>query len=145
MTVIELLIAALVLAVLAAISIPAYQDYRERARVSQAVADVLAMSAIIQAFMEDNRSPPPSLAEVRLADRLDPWGRPYQYTDLSTATGKGASRKDKNLNPLNSDFDLYSMGKDGESKPPLSPKVSHDDVLRARDGRFVGLAKDFDP
>jgi hypothetical protein len=27
----------------------------------------------------------------------------------------------------------------------LSPPVSRDDVIRARDGRFIGLARDFDP
>ena len=82
---------------------------------------------------------------MRLQDKLDPWNRPYAYTNLASAAGKGSARKDKKLNPLNSDFDLYSLGKDGESKLPLSPKVSEDDVIRARDGRFVGLAKDFDP
>ena len=45
--------------------------------------------------------------------------------------------------PLNSDYDLYSMGLDGESKKPLSAKVSQDDILRALDGAFVGLAEDF--
>ena len=27
----------------------------------------------------------------------------------------------------------------------LGTKVSRDDVVRARDGQFIGLAKDFDP
>ena len=47
--------------------------------------------------------------------------------------------------PKNSDFDLYSMGKDGASVGPLTAKASRDDVVRASDGRFVGLASDFDP
>jgi general secretion pathway protein G len=52
-------------------------------------------------------------------------------------------RKDKNLVPLNSDYDLYSMGKDGESQIPLTVKISHDDIIRANDGAFVGLAIDY--
>ncbi len=52
-------------------------------------------------------------------------------------------RKDRFLVPINSDYDLYSKGKDGESKAPLSPKVSHDDIIRANDGAFVGLASEF--
>ena len=144
-TLIELLIAVAVIAVLAAIGIPHYADYRERVRVEQAVADVLSMSAQIMYYAIDNRRPPDSLAEVRLDGKLDPWGRPYVYTNLTTSSGHGSARKDKNTNPLNSDFDLYSVGKDGESKMPLSPKDSRDDVIRARDGRFVGLGKDFDP
>jgi general secretion pathway protein G len=52
-------------------------------------------------------------------------------------------RKDRNLVPINSEFDLYSKGKDGDSRPPLPAKPSRDDVLIARDGAYVGLAKDF--
>jgi general secretion pathway protein G len=52
-------------------------------------------------------------------------------------------RTDKNLVPLNSDYDLYSMGKDGESQIPLTVKISHDDIIRANDGAFVGLAIDY--
>jgi general secretion pathway protein G len=144
-TLTELLIALAVIGILAAIGIPYYADYKERIRVEQAVADILGMSALIMYYANDNRAPPASLAEVRLQGKLDPWGRPYVYTNLMTANGNGDARKDKNLNPLNSDFDLYSVGKDGETRKPLSPKESHDDVIRARDGRFVGLAKDFDP
>lgn len=52
-------------------------------------------------------------------------------------------RKDRFLHPINSDYDLYSMGKDGESVEPLTAKKSHDDVIRANDGSFVGLAVEF--
>lgn len=56
---------------------------------------------------------------------------------------KGKPRKDRFLHPINSDYDLYSMGKDGESVEPLTAKKSLDDVIRANDGSFVGLAADF--
>jgi general secretion pathway protein G len=52
-------------------------------------------------------------------------------------------RKDHNLHPLNSEFDLYSLGKDGRSSPPLTAQASRDDVIWARDGDFVGLASDY--
>ena len=52
--------------------------------------------------------------------------------------------KRKNLAPLNSDYDLYSMGKDGASQSSLMAKVSRDDVVRALDGRFMGRASDLD-
>ena len=38
---------------------------------------------------------------------------------------------------------LYSIGKDGLTKKPISQKDSLDDVLRANDGRFVDLASKF--
>ena len=53
------------------------------------------------------------------------------------------ARKDRFLVPINSDYDLYSLGADGESKPQLNNAVSQDDVIRARDGSYVGLAENF--
>jgi len=142
---IELLLAVGIVAVLASIAIPKYLDYRERVRVYQAIEDIAAISAIITQYSVDMRGPPDSLSEVGNAGKLDPWGNPYQYFNLTTSKGNGKARKDKKLNPLNSDFDLYSIGKDGDSKASLVPKASRDDVLRASDGRFIGLASDFDP
>lgn len=140
------MMALAVLAVLSAITIPIYGGYVEKARVAQAVTEIGGMSGLIAKYMDDNNyMPPETLAEVGLAGRTDPWGRPYAYTKLAGEKGKGSARKDKKLNPLNSDFDLYSVGKDGDSKLPLTTKVSQDDVIRARDGRFIGLAKEFDP
>ncbi len=55
----------------------------------------------------------------------------------------GGARKDRFLVPINSDFDLYSMGKDGQSVGPLTAQKSHDDVIRANDGGFYGLASNF--
>ena len=52
-------------------------------------------------------------------------------------------RKDRFLVPINSDYDLFSMGKDGESVAPLTAKASRDDVVRASDGAFIGLASNF--
>lgn len=57
--------------------------------------------------------------------------------------GQIQPRKDRFLVPINSDFDLYSMGKDRETVAPLTAKKSHDDIVRANDGAFVGLASDF--
>ncbi len=145
-TLLEILLTIAVVSVVAAIAIPQYEGYVERARVAVAVSDITSMSVDIIRYMDDhNYNPPETLADVSMADKLDPWGRGYVYTPLVGVKGKGTARKDKKLNPLNSDFDLYSVGKDGDSKLPLTVKVSQDDVIRARDGRFVGLAKDFDP
>jgi general secretion pathway protein G len=144
-TAIEILIALAILGVLGSVSISRYQDYRERARVYAASTDIGAMGAAIQQYAIENRSLPDSLSDVRLAGKLDPWGRPYEYLNLTTHRGNGRARKDKKLNPLNTDFDLYSAGKDGETSSSLQAKQSRDDVVRARDGRFIGLASDFDP
>ena len=60
-----------------------------------------------------------------------------------TDKGKGKMRKDRFLVPINSDFDLYSMGKDGKSSPPLTASASRDDIIRANDGAYVGPAEGY--
>jgi general secretion pathway protein G len=57
--------------------------------------------------------------------------------------GVGGARKDRFLVPINSDFDIYSMGRDGQTVAPLTAKKSHDDIIRASDGGFYGLAAYF--
>jgi general secretion pathway protein G len=142
-TVIELLLVIAILGIAAAVALPSYQDYRERVRVAQAITDIGAINAKLRLYITDNRVPPPSLAAIGAAGTLDPWGNTYEYTDLTTA-GVGMSRKNKNLTPINTDYDLYSRGKDGLSKLPLTAKVSRDDVILANDGRFIGLASKYE-
>ncbi len=57
--------------------------------------------------------------------------------------GVGGARKDRFLVPINSDFDIYSMGQNGQTVAPLTAPKSHDDILRASDGGFYGLAANF--
>lgn len=142
-TAIELMIAIAIIAVAAAIALPSYSSYQDRAKVSQAITEIGALNAKLRLYMVDNTFPPPSLAAVGESAKRDPWGNPYQYTDLTTA-GISKARKNKNLVPINSDFDLWSNGKDGLSKLPLTTKVSRDDVILANDGRFIGLASNYE-
>jgi general secretion pathway protein G len=55
----------------------------------------------------------------------------------------GQARKDRKLVPINSDFDLFSPGRDGKTTGPLTAKASQDDIVRGSDGAFVGLGKDY--
>ena len=144
-TLVELSIAIAILAILAAIAVPSYSSYQERVRVHQATSDIIALSALIKLYELDNRSYPATLADIGKAGMLDPWNHPYEYLRLQPLEDaqRGKVRKDKNLVPINSDFDLYSKGKDGASQGPLTANASHDDVVRANDGRFVGLASDY--
>ena len=146
-TLVELLITIAILAVLAAIGVPSYSRYVDRARVAQATGDIRRLEVLIAQFQSDNQRLPASLAEIGKAAMLDPWRNPYQYLDLSSLSVDkklmGQVRKDKNLVPINSDYDLYSMGKDGQSQPPMTAANSRDDVVRASNGRYVGLASDY--
>jgi general secretion pathway protein G len=47
------------------------------------------------------------------------------------------------LVPVNSDYDLYSMGPDGDSKPPFTAKASRDDIVRASNGSWIGPVSEF--
>jgi general secretion pathway protein G len=144
LTIIELMIVIGIIGVVAAIAFPKYQDYRERIRVNTAKQDIAVISASVRSYMADNKDPPVDISGL-LQNKLDPWGRPYQYQLLQGIKGvAGKARKNKNLVPLNSDFDLYSMGKDGDTAGPLNVPVSRDDVLRANDGAFIGLASDYE-
>ena len=72
------------------------------------------------------------------------WFEPDSAYAAGAGNGSaGRPRKDRFLHPINSDYDLYSMGKDGESVEPLTARKSQDDVIRANDGSFVGLAAEF--
>jgi general secretion pathway protein G len=143
LTLIELLIVVAIIGVLASIAAPAYQDYTEKAKINQAASDIASIAVKAEAYWNDVRAYPESLADIGAAGMLDPWENPYQYLNLFDKEGKGGNRKDRKLNPLNSDFDLYSMGKDGQTATQITNKVSLDDVIRANDGKFVDIAEKY--
>lgn len=139
-TLVELIVTVAILGTLAGIGGGYYYKYIEKARVVRAIAGVKNMSTSITLYETKNGQFPDSLIDVGYANFLDPWGNPFQYLNLVNVKGKGQMRKDRFTVPLNSDFDLYSVGKDGQSQPPLTAAVSRDDIVRANDGRFIGLA-----
>ena len=142
LTVIELLIILAVVATLATIALLFYRDVTEQAKIARAVADIATISGQIDTFEMMNERLPNDLAEIGRAALKDPWGNPYQYLDYSAGPA-GDIRKDHALHPLNSTYDLYSKGKDGQSTPPLTAAQSRDDIVRANDGGYIGLASKY--
>ena len=57
-----------------------------------------------------------------------------------TEGGTAKPRKDRFLVPLNTYYDLYSKGKDGDTDEDLQADKSRDDIIRANDGGYIGLA-----
>ncbi|MGA8009170.1 MAG: prepilin-type N-terminal cleavage/methylation domain-containing protein [Thiomonas sp.] len=141
-TLIELMMAITLLGVLTAIALPIYNNYREKVNDAQAQQDVVAVSTAIQSYWQYNRKFPDSLADIGMAGKLDPWGHPYVYYNIQE-NGKGGARKDHALNPINTDFDLYSMGQNGQSTSQITQKVSLDDIIRANNGTYIGLASNY--
>lgn len=139
----EFLLVQAIIDVLMGIAIPKYNEYQERIKQTQAIEDITVIQTQIKLYALDSGAYPETLAAVGNGGKLDPWGRPYVYQELASVKGHGKARKDRKLNPLNSDFDLYSLGKDGVSRTQLTNKESLDDIVRANDGAYVGLASDY--
>jgi general secretion pathway protein G len=144
-TAIEMMLTVAIVAVLAAIALASYTKYRERTQTTQAVFDIGGLQPLIAQYALDNNGYPDTLADIARDAMKDPWGNPYQYLSHDTNRARGQWRKDHNIVPINSDFDLWSSGKDGRSSPPLTAMHSRDDIVRANNGRFIGLASEFDP
>jgi len=147
----EVLIVIAIVGTLAAIAIPNFISYRERARYAQAIQTLRTISTVLEAWAIDYGDHPDSLADAGLGGLRDPWGNPYQYLDIDLDPGLapqdktkvGDMRKDHSLVPVNSDYDLYSMGPDGKSKKPFTAKDSRDDIVRANNGGFFGRVSDY--
>lgn len=150
-TLIELMIVMSIIGTLSTIAYPALTSIKNRALVARAIGDIDAIQLDIMGYEATNLTTPLDLNAIGRGSMLDPWGNPYQYLSFAHAGGGGGgggaappgARKDKFLHPLNSSFDLYSMGPDGQSKKPLTAKASHDDIIMANDGGFIGIAKNY--
>jgi general secretion pathway protein G len=144
-TLLELLMAIVVVGLLAAIAVPSYGRILDQQKIQQGERDLRLLGLRIENYRTQHGNTPNSLNDLNMTLPKDPWGRDYQFLNFSSgAPGvSGMIRKDHNLHPLNSEFDLYSRGADGASQPALTAKTSRDDIIWARDGDFVGLAEDY--
>ena len=145
LTLIELLIVIAILGTLAGIAMPMYSNQIEKARIVKAIAEISIMQKEILLYdgEESDNFLPNTLDDIGRGNLLDPWGNPYEYLNFATVKNYQGARKDQFLKPLSSDFDLFSKGKDGMYLKHLSAPVSQDDVIRANDGRFIGLVSEY--
>ena len=132
-----------ILGTTAGIAIPIYSAYIEKARITKAIADITIIQKEIDGFEAIEERFPNTLSEIGFGNFSDPYGNPYQYVSTTSSNWNSRHRQDAMMNPLNQDFDLYSMGRDGRSLRPLRANFSRDDIVRAVDGKFIGLAFEF--
>jgi general secretion pathway protein G len=142
-TLVELLISVGIVALLSAVALPSYREHRDRVDNGLAAKDIMLIDQAIERFYYDTNTYPASLAAVGSGGLRDPWGNSYQYLRFDESTRRGEMRKDRNLVPVNNDYDLYSNGKDGLSTKPFTSAKGRDDVVRANNGRYIGLAEDY--
>ncbi|MGD9320295.1 MAG: prepilin-type cleavage/methylation domain-containing protein [Desulfobacteraceae bacterium] len=140
---IELFVVIALLATLIGAGIPLYTTYIEKAKMTRAAEHISTLQKEIQMYKLSKKVLPRRLSDIRDADLVDPYGRPYQYHNFTNTDEKEKRRKDRFLVPLNTEYDLYSMGRDGQSEPPIMAPKSHDDIVRANDGIYIGPASEF--
>ena len=140
---VEILIAVTVMGALIAIALPSFNSYRDQQKVAMAIADLRVLDNRLKSHKLRTETFPTALNELLEPSPSDPWGQSYLYLRIEgedNSAIKNSMRRDKNLNPINSDFDLYSNGANKASKAQLDNKNSVDDVVRANDGGYYGLA-----
>jgi general secretion pathway protein G len=144
-TLLELLLVMAIIGTLAAIAIPHYRYFKERINTKTAISEVKILELEILSFFVDHGGYPDSLADIGRGNFPDPWGNPYKYLKIAGGNikGKGDLRKDHSMVPVNSDYDLYSMGADGDSKRPFTAKASWDDIVRCGNGNYIGLVSNY--
>lgn len=141
-TLIEILIAIAIMGTLTAIAMPYFTSYIEKVKVQKVLIDIRMLEKEINIFHDTYGRYPQNLAEIGLDDMKDAWGNPYRYLPVE-GSPPGKLRKDHFMVPVNSDFDLYSVGKDGKTASPFTSKNSRDDIVRANDGQYLGLVSGY--
>jgi general secretion pathway protein G len=136
-TLVELLVVTTIIGILASLSLSGYTLFKEQARVTRCIAEISGLEKDINAYAVDKGTYPPTatwLSDIGRGGLLDPWGHPYQYKPAGTRTM---------TTPINTDYDLYSWGTDGLTDPDILNSKSVDDIVRASDGGYLGLAAKF--
>ncbi|MEP6574258.1 MAG: prepilin-type N-terminal cleavage/methylation domain-containing protein [Gemmatimonadota bacterium] len=141
-TIVELLAVIAIIGLLAGIAIPRVKSTVNAANIAKAIGDIEAIQIDLESIEAGGTPLPANLSAIGRGTLLDPWGNPYQYYPFA-GNPPGGRRKDRFLVPINSTFDLYSSGPDGRSSPPLTAGASQDDIVRANDGGFIGVASNY--
>lgn len=112
---------------------------------------------------QDAQTGPQGVTDVVPADRIDVTKivttvertiAPDEVVGLTGSLVSGAKvyttvpidrtrRRDRYLFPLNTDYDLFSLGPNGLTSVSLGEGLSQDDVIRANNGGFFGTASEY--
>lgn len=151
-TLIEVMLAIAILAIIAALAIPAYEGYINEGRIGTAVKDIRQAELILNDLASDGQLnaldantttalgvylrdgivvlDDPATTPAGTQPWLDPWGRIYLYQRPGVLTDSAGAVSNDSTNPQG--YDLYSRGADAAD--------TSDDVIRGCNGEFVGTA-----
>jgi general secretion pathway protein G len=129
--------------IIAAMAVPGMQSAILAAKTSRTVGDVRTIGQAALGYTAENGTAPNSLTDIGYDQQMDPWGNAYQYLGFTATTGTAQMRTDMFGVPINTYFDLYSMGADGQTTLSLSSTQSQDDVIWANDGTYLGLGSNY--
>jgi general secretion pathway protein G len=143
LTLVELLVTIAIIGIISTIAINQTQKYIRETKVRAAIQEIRNIQKDIYLYEKRNGEWPNDLSQIYENEvPTDPWNETYVYYTIDSVT-VGDVRKDRNMVPVNTDFDLYSKGVDGRSKKPFTSPFSQDDIVRANNGGFVGLVKNY--
>jgi general secretion pathway protein G len=153
-TLVEIMLVLAAIAAILTIGIPTYSEHRKRVMIAEVKKDLVVISQKLEKYQSFNYEYPEYLVDVGVSLR-DPWGNDYQYLNLDdvdpdtgdvTPGAKGPKpdpRTKAGLEPLNTDYDLFSMGEDGDYAPKITEAASLDDIIRADNGAYLDNAANY--
>lgn len=142
----EIMVALCISATLVSIATMSYAGYRSKVTIQLTIVEIKLIAKEIDRFYAQNGSYPDSLGDLEMSVPKDSWGNPYRYLRIEGIDFQGPGRpqdkrrKDHDMVPVNNDYDLYSMGPDGDSRAPFTAKASQDDIVRVQNGKYIGTA-----
>jgi len=133
-TLVELLVVVSIIAILSMTVLTSFSNFKNNAKIYRCMQEIRGIEKEITAFSTDKGRYPLNLSEIGRDTLLDPWGQNYIYS-APTRTDVGLT--------INTDYDIYSKGPNLDSDISINVAASDDDIIRGRDGGFVGMPIDY--
>jgi len=140
-TLIETLLGVVFFAITAGVAAPRVTGSVPGERIRRTTQEICRIETAIDRYRAAHGRLPDSLDQLGMPVPLDPWVHPYEYVNFASR-GLSEQRAYHGM-ALNSDYDLYSRGPDGQTDLMINASPAEDDIVRGRDGEFVGVASEY--